>query len=81
MSEMTLEQEIMAEVQKLDMEKRRKALDYVRSLARPRGISGKLAVQYAREIGFPKEDLEEMQQAINKLGEQIDDFPQVRFDE
>jgi hypothetical protein len=57
----TFDQELLEEAHKLDNEGKRRVLAYARALAsRPKGISGAEAVRIAREINFPKEDLEEI---------------------
>jgi hypothetical protein len=82
MDEATVEQEIVEVIHKMSPEMQRKALEYLRNLSGlPEGTPGYLAVQYAREIGFPKEDLDEMEQAIEEWCERVDDFPEVNFDE
>jgi outer membrane protein assembly factor BamD (BamD/ComL family) len=82
MSETTLEQEIVEVVHKLTPEMQRKALEYLKNLSSaPRGTPGYLAIQYAREIGFAREDLAQMEAAVNEMKQQIDDFPEVEFDE
>lgn len=82
MRDVTLEQEILEAVQKLDTDMQRHILEIVRGLTRPKGTPGYLAVQYAREIGFSHEDLDEMEKAINTAKEEaVDDFPEVHFDE
>jgi hypothetical protein len=80
MTEITLEQEIMDAVQHMNLEQQRMVLDYAHSITRPRGTPGKLAVQYAEEIGFSSEDLREMEQAIEEWCERVDDFPEVDLD-
>ena len=80
MSDMNLEREIVEVVHQMTPEMQQEVLAYLRKLARPKGTPGKLAVQYAREIGFAKEDLAEMESAINELHKQVDDFSEVKFD-
>lgn len=72
MGDITLEQEIMDVVRKLNIEQQRTVLEQVRRLVRPKGTSGKLAIQYAREIGFTSEDLAEMEQAIDEAVESFE---------
>ncbi|MBI5670749.1 MAG: hypothetical protein HZC41_22375 [Chloroflexi bacterium] len=65
MADMTLEQEILEVVRKMTPGQQRKLLEQARTI-RPQGTPGKLAVQYAREIGFEKQDLAEMAEAIEE---------------
>ncbi|RMF82551.1 MAG: hypothetical protein D6737_01415, partial [Chloroflexi bacterium] len=76
----SLEQEILEALRKLSPEKQRRVLDYTRSLTRPKGTPGKLAVQYAREINFPAEDLAEMTVAIEAFCEVVEDIPEIDLD-
>ena len=72
MAEVSYKDEIIQEVDKLDAERQRQVLDFVRSLSgRPRGTPGWLAAQYAREFGFTAQDLAEMEAAIEDC-ERID---------
>lgn len=83
MTEISMEQEIITEVHKLSHEQQRQVLQYVQLLTashRPKGEPGWKMVQAAREINFPKEDLEEMAQAIEEWCERVDDFPEVDLD-
>ena len=74
-----LEQEIIDVIHSMTPEMQREALDRLRQMARPKGTPGWEAVQHAREIAFPKEDLKEIAQAIEEWCERIDDFPEVSF--
>jgi hypothetical protein len=66
----TLAQEIYAAVKHLNTQDQRLVLTLVKRLLRPQGMPGYLAVQYAREINFPKEDLAEIQKAIEEAHEE-----------
>lgn len=81
MSNITLEQEIMDVVRKLNIEQQQAVLEQVRRLVEPKGEPGWQIVQDARGIGFTSEDLAEMEKAVEQWCEQIDDFPEVDFDE
>jgi hypothetical protein len=82
MTDRTVIDELYDEAKQLDEENQRVLLAIARLLAQPKGgTPGYLAKQYAREIGFSSEALAEMQQAIEEACEQIDDFPEVHFDE
>lgn len=73
MSDMTLEQEIMSEIHKLDAEYKRRVLEYARSLITPRGISGKEFIARTRNIAISPADLETMRLAIEEDCEGIDE--------
>lgn len=84
MSDVTVssKEEIIRELDKLDKDQLNEVLQFTRRLTRPRGEPGHLLVQHAREIQFPREDLEEMKRIIEEDHEQIDadewdskDFP------
>ena len=73
MTDMLYEQEILAELRKLQPEQQRKVLAYTRALqTRPKGISGKEAIRIAREINFDPAELALMQQAIEAAKYQAD---------
>lgn len=81
MAEISYTKQILEVVENLDAEKQREVLDFARGLKRPQGITGKEAIRIARELNFPKEDLEEMMRAIEEEFERIDDFPEIDLDE
>lgn len=81
MADVSFEREIVSEIHDLKPEQQREVLQYIRTLKRPKGTPGKLAVQMAQEIGFSHEDLEEMERAINELDEYLDEPPEVDLDE
>jgi len=72
MSDVTIEQEIISEVNQLDSEYKRRVLEYARSLKRPRGISGKEFIARTRDIYIPPAELDAMKQAIEEDCERID---------
>ena len=79
----TLEQEILSEVRKLDFEMQSHLLQIVKGLTNTNRIIGEPGwrmVQHARELNFPKEDLAEMEAAIEEWCERVDDFPEVNLD-
>ena len=69
---MSLEQEILEVVRQLNEDQQRKALEYVRSLKRPAGVSGRSLLKHAGSI--PSDDIEQMKEAIK-------DLEQVNLDE
>jgi hypothetical protein len=63
----TLEQELLEQVRKLDRNQQHRVVAYARALhTRPKGISGKEAIRIAREIAFDPAELAVMQQAIEE---------------
>lgn len=85
MAEMTqtYEQELLQVVKDLDRDQQKQVLNFARGLRRPPGTPGKLAIQYAKEIDFPKEDLAEIENAINEAfkDKALKVFPDVNIDE
>jgi hypothetical protein len=71
MTDRTVIDELYDEAKQLDEENQRVLLAIARLLAQPRGTPGYLAVQYAEEINFPKEDLAEIAEALKDF-EEID---------
>ena len=67
-----IEQEIIERVSKLDAERQKQVLDFVRSLDIPQGIRGEDLVARAHEVHFDPSDLEEIAQAIEAGCERID---------
>ncbi len=67
-----IEQEILEWVSKLDAEKQRRVLEFVRSLGLPQGIPGDDFAARARQVNFDPADLEEMKQAIENGCERIE---------
>jgi hypothetical protein len=73
MTDQVYKQELLEQVNKLDDERQRRLLNYARLLANApqiRGESGKSLIASAGMFG--KQDLEEMQQAIEEDCERID---------
>jgi hypothetical protein len=85
MSEMTLEQEIMVEVQKLDVDMQRHILEIVRGLTQLKNVlqgePGWLFLERTSHIHIEPGDLKLMEEAIEEWCERIDDFPEVDFDD
>lgn len=81
MADISFEDEIVSEIHDLKPEQQREVLQYIRTLKRPKGTPGKVAVQIAREIGFSHEDLAEMEGAIKELDAYLDEPPEVNLDE
>ena len=85
MSEATLDQEIMSEVQKLDTEMQLHILEIVRGLARqkglPQGEPGWLFVERTRHIHIEPDDLQLMENAIMEDRARVYGFPKVNLDE
>jgi hypothetical protein len=78
----TLEQEVLDELRRMSPSKQREALEAVRRInIHPEGEPGWKIIQHARAINFPLEDLEEMERAIEEACEEIEDDPEVNFDE
>lgn len=71
MTVISYEQAILEQVRQLTEEQQRQVLAFTRTLNRPKGISGKEAIRIAREINFPKEDLEEMAAAIAQARQRL----------
>ena len=85
MSEMTLEQEILTEVKKLNSDMQRHLLEIVRGLANPSsqsiGEPGWLFVEQTRHIHIPPEDLAEMARVIEELKNEIAPERNIDLDE
>lgn len=82
MAHILYEQEILDYLNKLSEKQQREVLEYVRKMViRPPGTPGKLAIQYAREINFDSDDLNEMERAIQEEFQRVDEFPSVNLDE
>ncbi len=63
----TIEQEILDEVRQMTPAQQREALEMLRKMNnKPLGLSGEETIRIAREINFPREDLEEMERAIEE---------------
>ena len=82
MEQITYEQEIVQALRGLNEQALRDVLGFVRTLKnRPPAEPGWKAVQHAREIAFPKADLDEMERAIEEACEEIEDPREVNLDE
>jgi hypothetical protein len=81
MADVSFEEELIERVRRLDAEKQRKVLDYVRDLERPKGESGRVFLERTQHVHIDPDDLKLMEQAIEEWCERIDDFPEVNFDE
>ncbi len=64
-------QEILEQVHKLDADKQRRVLEFVRSLTHPRGEPGSKLIADIRRLNFSPEDVAEMAEAIKDC-ERID---------
>ncbi|HQE17185.1 MAG: hypothetical protein WBH90_12350 [Aggregatilineales bacterium] len=71
MTNSTLEDQLIEQIRRMNREQQQQMLDYAQSLLRPRGLSGKEMIELARQLNFPKEDLEEMRAAIEEECERI----------
>ncbi len=67
-----IEQEIIERISKLDAEKQKRVLEFVRSLGLPQGISGEDLIARAHQVNFDPVDLEEMKHAIEEGCERIE---------
>jgi len=85
MSEITIEQEILAAVQKLDRDMQQHILEIVRGLVQPKSVvqgePGWLFIERTRDIHIEPEDLQLMEQAIEEDRARYKSFPEVDFDE
>jgi hypothetical protein len=71
MTDRTLADEIYEKAKQLDDTEQQRVLEFMSQLKRPRGTPGYLAVQYAEEFNFSKEDLAEIEEALKDF-EEID---------
>ncbi len=70
-----VEQEILEAIRLLGIEQQKRVLEFVRTITPSSGTTFAEMREIAREIAFPKEDLEEMLRIIEE------EFEQVRGDE
>lgn len=77
MAEHAFEDDLVRIMRNLNDEQQRRVLEFEQNMINPIGISGKLAIQHAREIHFDAQDLLDMKQVIEDACEQIEDFPQI----
>lgn len=76
----TLEQELLDQVRKLDRNQQRRVVAYARALhTRPKGQSGAEFLERTKNIHIDADDLKRMEQAIEEAFEQISDLPEVNF--
>ncbi|MAS36478.1 MAG: hypothetical protein CL610_20915 [Anaerolineaceae bacterium] len=81
-STMTLEQELLEQVRKLDRDQQRRVMAYARALhTRPKGLSGSVFLERTKDIHIDVGDLERMEQAIEETFEGVSDVPEVRFND
>jgi len=67
-----LEQEIIERISRLDAEKQKRVLEFVRGLAGPQGISGEDLIARAHQVNFDSADLDAMKQAIEDGCERVE---------
>ena len=67
-----IEQELIEQIRRLDTEQKKRVLEFVRQLDRPKGELGTDFIARTRAIKFPKEDLEEIARIIEEDEERID---------
>lgn len=73
---------IVERLDDLTADQLRRVWEFVETVEkRPKGEPGWKIIQDARELGFSKEDLDEMERAIEEACEIIEDEPNVNFDE
>ena len=72
MVDTTLEQQLIEQIRQMDAKQQQQVLDFARSLARPRGLSGEEMIALAQRVAFPPDDLAEITQAIEEGCERID---------
>jgi hypothetical protein len=67
-----IEQKLFAQIKRLDDEQQKQVLDFVQRLTQPKGETFRDIFDHAREIAFPKEDLDEIKRLIEEDEERID---------
>jgi hypothetical protein len=67
-----IEQELLEQIQKLNLDQKKRVLDFVHELSRPKGELGTDFIARTQSIKFPKEDLEEIARIIEEDEERID---------
>jgi len=70
---LSVEQQIVDEVRKLNKEQQRRVLDFMHALIRPPTISGREFLERTRNIRIDPSDLEIMSQAADEDCEQINE--------
>ena len=68
----TIKQIIVDEIQTLSAEEQRRVLEFMHSLRRPKGITGKEFIERTKDIRISSTDLELMRQAIEEEFEKVD---------
>jgi hypothetical protein len=68
----TIERELVKQIQRLDGEQQKQVLDFVYSLTHPRGELVRDFLERTKAIRIPEADLEEMKQFIEEEFERID---------
>jgi len=71
MTDMTLEQEILEVVRRLNTQQQREALEYLRDLEQPKGEPGWLFIERTRDIHIEPDDLKAMADAIEEDCERV----------
>jgi len=72
MTNTTLTQQIIEQLNRLTPDQQQKILNYARGLGRPRGTPGKEFIERTKDIHIDPEDLRLMEQAIEEEFERID---------
>jgi hypothetical protein len=72
MATIEIEQELIEQIRRLNVEQQKRVLNFVREFNRPKGELGKDFLERTSKIHFPKEDLEEIARYIEEDEERID---------
>ena len=75
------EQVLLANWRKLAPEQQDALAEYVAKLEHLKGTPGKVFVERTQHLHISDEDAQAMIQAIEEAFEQVEDFPEVNFDE
>lgn len=67
-----IQMELWEKITRLDAEQQKQVLDFVQRLAQPKGEPVRDIMQHAKELDFPRDDLEQMKQFIEEEFERID---------
>lgn len=68
----TIEQEIIEAFRGLSEENKRRFVEYLRSLERPKGITGREFLERTKDIRMSPEELEAMERAIDEEFGKVD---------
>lgn len=68
----TIEQEILDQIRKLDLEQQRQVLDFVRGFTHPKGVLVRDFLEQTRDIQISPEDLEIMSRVAEVDEERIE---------